>query len=904
LRLHQCGLPKQMALELFKPFVMKRLVDLNHAQNIKSAKRMVERATGGTARYAMVWDVLEEVITEHPVLLNRAPTLHRLGIQAFEPQLVEGKAIQIHPLVCTAFNADFDGDQMAVHLPLSAEAQAEARILMLSSNNILSPAHGRPITSPTQDMVLGLYYLTLMREDAKGQDRTFGSVAEAIMAYDTGELDLQARVKIRIDDLPAARDGSGAPGVLRGAETDDRPFTAPEGWEPGQPVLVETTLGRCLFNEAMPVDYPFVDHEVRKAQLGEIVNDLAERYPKVQVAATLDALKEAGFHWATRAGVTIAISDVVTPPEKAEILARYEEQAEKVQKQYERGVITDDERRQELIEIWTRATTEVATRMRENFPKDNPIQMMVGSGARGNMLQVQQIAGMRGLVANPKGEIIPRPIKTNFREGLTVLEYFISTHGARKGLADTALRTADSGYLTRRLVDVSQDVIVREVDCGTDRGIMVPIALTDADGSLVLDRDNVETRVYARTLAEDVVVNKKVLAKAGADLGDVLIAELVEQGVAEIRVRSVLTCDSKVGICGLCYGRSLATGKTVDVGEAVGIIAAQSIGEPGTQLTMRTFHTGGVAGEDITHGLPRVVELFEARQPKGRAPISEVAGRVSIVETDKSANFVVTPDDGGEPHEYPLSKRMLSWRWYDAESERARGQWRVEEGQHVEVGDQLHAGAVDPHEVLRILGPREVQLHLVKEVQDVYRSQGVTIHDKHIEIIIRQMLKRVNILESGDTELLPGELAERPKFEEENRRVVAEGGTPAAGRPVLMGITKASLATESWLSAASFQETTRVLTDAAIHARSDSLLGLKENVIIGKLIPAGTGISRYRNVRVEPTEEAKAAVYTMMPYDDAGYDFGQGSGEAVPLEDYGFGQRPQSGYGSDYGSYR
>jgi DNA-directed RNA polymerase subunit beta' len=902
LRLHQCGLPKQMALELFKPFVMKRLVDLNHAQNIKSAKRMVERATGSNARYSMVWDVLEEVITEHPVLLNRAPTLHRLGIQAFEPQLVEGKAIQIHPLVCTAFNADFDGDQMAVHLPLSAEAQAEARILMLSSNNILSPAHGRPITSPTQDMVLGIYYLTLYRENLPGQGRVFGSVAEAIMAYDTGELHLQSPIKIRVEDLPALRDDAAVPAVQRGIDTDERPFTGPEGWVAGQPVLLDTTLGRCLFNEALPLDYPFIDHEVRKAQLGEIVNDLAERYPKVQVAATLDALKEAGFHWATRAGVTISISDVVTPPEKQAIVGRYEEQAEKVQKQYERGVITDDERRQELIEIWTRATTEVAAKMRENFPKDNPIQMMVGSGARGNMLQVQQIAGMRGLVANPKGEIIPRPIKANFREGLTVLEYFISTHGARKGLADTALRTADSGYLTRRLVDVSQDVIVREEDCGTERGIVVPIAI-ETEGGIALDRDNIETRVYTRTLAEDVVVAKKVLAKAGADLGDVLIGELVDQGVAEVRVRSVLTCDSKVGICGLCYGRSLATGKTVDVGEAVGIIAAQSIGEPGTQLTMRTFHTGGVAGEDITHGLPRVVELFEARQPKGRAPISEVAGRVSVQETDKTAMFVVTPDDGGEVVEYPLSKRMLSWRWYGTESERARGQWRVEDGQHVEVGDQLHAGAVDPHEVLRILGPRAVQLHLVKEVQEVYRSQGVTIHDKHIEIIIRQMLKRVNILESGDTELLPGELAERPKFEEENQRVVAEGGTPAAGRPVLMGITKASLATESWLSAASFQETTRVLTDAAIHARSDSLLGLKENVIIGKLIPAGTGISRYRNIRVEPTEEAKAAVYTMMPYDDAGYDFGQGSGEAVPLEDFSFGQRPGYG-GNDYGSYR
>ncbi|MBV9290917.1 MAG: DNA-directed RNA polymerase subunit beta', partial [Frankiales bacterium] len=711
--------------------------------------------------------------------------------QAFEPQLVEGKAIQIHPLVCTAFNADFDGDQMAVHLPLSAEAQAEARILMLSSNNILSPAHGRPITSPTQDMVLGLFYLTTQRDGATGEGRVFGSVSEAVMAYDTRELDLQAKVRIRIDDVPAAApDESGAvrPAVQRGNDTASRPLEVAEDWEPGQPLLLETTLGRCLFNEAMPEDYPFIDHEVKKAQLGEIVNDLAERYPKVQVAASLDALKEAGFRWATRAGVTIAISDVVTPPDKQEILSRYEDQAEKVQKQYERGVITDDERRQELIEIWTRATTEVARKMQENFPRFNPIQMMVGSGARGNMLQVQQIAGMRGLVANPKGEIIPRPIKNNFREGLTVLEYFISTHGARKGLADTALRTADSGYLTRRLVDVSQDVIVREEDCGTERGIVVPIAIEGPGGETVLDRENVENRVYARTLSETVTEGKETLAEAGADLGDVLIGKLVERGVTEVRVRSVLTCDSKVGICAKCYGRSLATGKLVDVGEAVGIIAAQSIGEPGTQLTMRTFHTGGVAGEDITHGLPRVVELFEARHPKGRAPISEVAGRVKIEETDKTAKIVVTPDDGADPVEYGIPKRMLSWRWYDAESERARGQWRVEEGQHVEVGEQLHAGAVDPHEVLRILGPRAVQLHLVKEVQDVYRSQGVTIHDKHIEIIIRQMLKRVNILESGDTELLPGELAERPKFEEENRRVVSEGGTPAAARPVLMGI--------------------------------------------------------------------------------------------------------------------
>src|SRR5881397_1897254 len=517
LKLHQCGLPKAMALELFKPFVMKRLVDLNHAQNIKSAKRMVERAR------PVVWDVLEEVITEHPVLLNRAPTLHRLGIQAFEPQLVEGKAIQIHPLVCTAFNADFDGDQMAVHLPLSAEAQAEARILMLSSNNILSPAHGRPITSPTQDMVLGLFYLTTQRDGATGEGRVFGSVAEAVMAYDTKELDLQAKVKIRVDDVPAVldEDPSVRPGVQRSGDTAGQPVATPEDWQPRQPLLLETTLGRCLFNEAMPEDYPFIDHEVKKAQLGEIVNDLAERYPKVQVAATLDALKEAGFRWATRAGVTIAISDVVTPPDKQEILARYEELAEKVQKQYERGVITDDERRQELIEIWTRATTEVANKMRDNFPKYNPIQMMVGSGARGNMLQVQQIAGMRGLVANPKGEIIPRPIKTNFREGLTVLEYFISTHGARKGLADTALRTADSGYLTRRLVDVSQDVIVREDDCGTERGLPKRIGQRLQDGRVVKD-ENAETAAYARSAAVEVTHPQtgEVLVEAGGDLGD------------------------------------------------------------------------------------------------------------------------------------------------------------------------------------------------------------------------------------------------------------------------------------------------------------------------------------------------------------------------------------------------
>jgi DNA-directed RNA polymerase subunit beta' len=830
LKLHQCGLPKQMALELFKPFVMKRLVDLNHAQNIKSAKRMVERAR------PVVWDVLEEVIAEHPVLLNRAPTLHRLGIQAFEPQLVEGKAIQIHPLVCTAFNADFDGDQMAVHLPLSAEAQAEARILMLSSNNILSPASGRPITSPTQDMVLGLYYLTMVRDNELGEGRAFGSIAEAIMAHDQHSVSLQAKIKIRL---------------TKTGET------------------IETTIGRALFNEALPADYPYVDLDVTKKQLGGIVDRLAEFYPKVVVAETLDALKSLGFHWATRAGATIGIEDVVTPPRKKEILAGYETQAEKVQSQYEKGLITDDERRQELIEIWTKATAEVGKEMEENFPRVNPVWMMVFSGARGNMMQIRQIAGMRGLVANPKGEIIPSPIKSNFREGLSVLEYFISTHGARKGLADTALRTADSGYLTRRLCDVAQDVIIREEDCGTDRGLVLQIGVRQESGSLV-KHDHVETSVFGRTLSEDVTVDGKVVLPAGTDLGDRNIDELVAAGVDEVKIRSVLTCDSKVGQCAACYGRSLAAGQRVAVGEAVGIIAAQSIGEPGTQLTMRTFHTGGVAGDDITHGLPRIVELFEARTPKGVAPIAETAGVVSFREDAKGKKIVVTPDDGGEEVAYPITRRQ---------------KLLVEEGSRVEVGQKMVVGAIDPKQVLRILGPRATQVHLVNEIQSVYRSQGVGIHDKHVEVIVRQMLKRITVLEAGDADLLPGELVERGRFEAENRRVVTSGGKAASGRPELMGITKASLATESWLSAASFQETTRVLTDAALSEKSDPLLGLKENVIIGKLIPAGTGLARYRNIRVEPTEEAKAAVYAA--YDE--YDFTpfdqQGSGEAVRLDE-------------------
>ncbi len=856
LKLHQCGLPKNMALELFKPFVMKRLDDLNLAQNIKSAKRMVER------QRPVVWDVLEEVIAEHPVLLNRAPTLHRLGIQAFEPQLIEGKAIQLHPLVCTAFNADFDGDQMAVHLPLSAEAQAEARILMLSTNNILKPADGRPVTLPTQDMIIGHYFLTIEREGLPGEGRAFSSVAEAYMAFDNKELGIGAPCRIRLTGIvPPAGEEARADGSI----------------------ILNTTLGRALFNEALPADYPYVNAEVGKKKLGQIVNDLAERYPKVEVAVTLDRLKALGFKWATRSGVTVSIGDVQVPANKPEILASYETRAAKITKQYERGKVTEDERHQELVQLWNDATAELTAAMEANFTKDNPIVMMVHSGARGNMTQMRQIAAMRGLVANPKGEIIARPIKSNFREGLSVLEYFISTHGGRKGQADTALRTADSGYLTRRLVDVSQDVIIREEDCQTERGLTKVIAADPAAAKLTPAR-NVETAVYARTLASDVVTaDGKVLLKAGVDLGDVNIKKLLKNGVTEVKVRSVLTCEAATGTCAMCYGRSLATGKLVDVGEAVGIVAAQSIGEPGTQLTMRTFHTGGVAGDDITQGLPRVVELFEARQPKGKAPIAEASGRVRIEEGDRLRKLVIVRDDGEADLEYPLPRRVRL-EWEDA----AGIQHSIGDGAQVQAGEQLYAGTPDPQDVLRVSGLRKVQEHLVEEVQAVYRTQGAPIHDKHIEIIIRQMLRRVTVIESGDTSMLPGELVDRKLFEAENRQMVTEGKIPAQGRPVLMGITKASLATESWLSAASFQETTKVLTDAAIHAKSDSLVGLKENVILGKLIPAGTGLDRYRNIRVEPTAEARAAAYDLT-YDPYDYDLSVG-GAPVGLDEYDTGE--------------
>jgi DNA-directed RNA polymerase subunit beta' len=818
LKLHQCGLPKQMALELFKPFVMKRLVDLGHAQNIKSAKRMVERSR------PHVWDVLEEIIHEHPVLLNRAPTLHRLGIQAFEPILVEGKAIQIHPLVCVAFNADFDGDQMAVHVPLSSEAQAEARILMLSAHNILSPAHGDPIVAPTQDIIIGTYYLTVTHEGEPGEGHVFSSADEVEMAYEAGVVGIHAWVKVR--------------GLKRFEEESI------EDYEQNPNRLMTTTAGRVIFNRSFPQDFPFQNSVVNKKELASFLDRCARTYPKQIVARVLDAVKDTGFKYATKSGVTIGLEDVTTPASKPKILAEHEKRADKVEQQYRRGVITEDERRQELIEIWTEATDRVRDAMEENFDELNPIYMMANSGARGNIMQIRQIAGMRGLVANPRGEIIPRPIRANFREGLTVLEYFISTHGARKGLADTALRTADSGYLTRRLVDVAQEVIIRQDDCGTERGIRLNIAK---------ERAFLKQKLQGRVLMQDATAGDEVILKAGEEVSGELAKKIESSGVEEVLVRSVLTCEARHGVCRMCYGTSPATGHLTEMGEAVGIIAAQSIGEPGTQLTMRTFHTGGVAGEDITHGLPRVVELFEARTPKGKAEIASASGRIEIHEDERNRSIELIPDDGSDSITYKVSRRA---------------RLRVRDGDEVAAGDSLTEGSRDPDEVLDILGTREVQVYLVAEVQSVYRSQGVPIHDKHIELIVRQMLRKVNVIEPGDTEFLPGELIEARAFAETNETVVANGGEAATARPILMGITKASLATESWLSAASFQETTRVLTEAAIRGKSDSLLGLKENVIIGKLIPAGTGMSRYRSVKVMTTGEGA------MSDDDARAMFG------------------------------
>ena len=694
------------------------------------------------------------------------------------------------------------------------------------------------------------------------------------MAYDRHALHLQAMVKIRLVDA--------APSVAKAAEL------AESGWRQGQPWLADTTLGRVLFNELLPSDYPFINEPLPKKRQAAIINDLAERYSMTEVAQTLDRLKDAGFYWATRSGVTLAIDDVVVPPQKQQILDGYEVKAEQVNKRYQRGALSHQERNDEMVKIWSQASEEVAKAMEANFPPDNPIPTIVQSGAAGNMAQVRQLAGMKGLVANPKGEYIPRPIKSNFREGLSVLEYFISTHGTRKGLADTALRTADSGYLTRRLVDVSQDVIVREVDCGTERSVTMPVTEPAGDGRIA--HRYLRTSVYARCSAQEVLdADGNVIVEKGGDLGDPALDRLVAEGVEMIKVRSALTCTSATGICATCYGRSMATGKLVDVGEAVGIVAAQSIGEPGTQLTMRTFHVGGVAGDDITTGLPRVQELFEARVPKGKAPIADVDGRIQIEDGDRFWKITLVPDDGSEEIVYEkLSKRQWLAMNVVAGEERP-----LADGDHVTVGQLLLEGTADPHEVLRVMGPREVQMHLVREVQKVYRTQSVDIHDKHIEVIVRQMVRRVTIIDSGSTEFLPGALADRAEFETVNRRVVGEGGEAAAGRPVLMGITKASLATESWLSAASFQETTRILTDAAINGKRDQLVGLKENVIIGKLIPAGTGINRYRNIEVQPTEEARAAAYALPNYDDGYYTpdvFGTGTGAAVPLDDYDFGR--------------
>ncbi|MGI6145396.1 MAG: DNA-directed RNA polymerase subunit beta' [Peptococcia bacterium] len=795
LKLHQCGLPREMALELFKPFVMKKLVEGNYAHNIKSAKRMVERMRDE------VWDVLEEIIKEHPVLLNRAPTLHRLGIQAFEPVLVEGRALQIHPLVCTAYNADFDGDQMAVHVPLSAEAQAEARLLMLSVNNILNPKDGKPVVTPTQDMVLGAYYLTMNKPLTREKMKIFASSEEAIFVYEAGEVTLHEPVKLRVN---------------------------------GE--LIETTTGRIIFNQAIPKELGFYNEVVGKKQLGKIVTKCFYELGNDVTAKMLDEIKRLGFKYSTRAGITIGITDIVIPEQKKVILADAEKMVETIQNQYRRGLITEEERYQLVIGVWNKAIDDVTNALLESLDHFNPVYMMANSGARGNIQQIRQLAGMRGLMADPSGRTIELPIKSNFRDGLAVLEFFISTHGARKGLADTALRTADSGYLTRRLVDVAQDVIVREEDCGTNAGIYVKEI---KDGA-----ETIETlleRIIGRVAMADVVHPEtgEVIVPAQKEISEADAVKIIKAGIKQVYIRSVLTCKSRYGVCCKCYGRNLATGRRVEIGEAIGTIAAQSIGEPGTQLTMRTFHTGGVAGDDITQGLPRVEELFEARKPRGQATITEVDGEVKINDL-KGRKEIEIIHSGDEKYIYqiPFGSRI-----------------KVKDGDFVEAGDELTEGSINPHELLKIKGLRGVQDYLLREVQRVYRLQGVDINDKHIEVIIRQMLRKVKIEDPGDTELLPGGLIDVFEFEEENAKVFARGGEPGIAKPSLLGITKASLATDSFLSAASFQETTRVLTEAAIKGKMDPLLGLKENVIIGKLIPAGTGMSRYRNISIEVNEE-------------------------------------------------
>ncbi|MBM7606503.1 DNA-directed RNA polymerase subunit beta' [Metabacillus crassostreae] len=845
LKMYQCGLPKEMALELFKPFVMKELVEKGLAHNIKSAKRKIERVQ------PEVWDVLESVIKEHPVLLNRAPTLHRLGIQAFEPTLVEGRAIRLHPLVCTAYNADFDGDQMAVHVPLSAEAQAEARILMLAAQNILNPKDGKPVVTPSQDMVLGNYYLTLERSGTIGEGMIFNDTSEALLAYQNGYVHLHTRVAVNAGSL------------------NKQSFT-----EKQNKMLLVTTVGKLIFNEILPESFPYMNEPTKqnieektpekyflettanvkefieaqeeiapfkKGILGNVIAEIFKKFHITETSKMLDRMKNLGFRYSTKAGITVGVSDIIVLPEKKEIISEAQTKVDNVLKQFRRGLITEDERYERVISIWSAAKDTIQGKLMASLDKRNPIFMMSDSGARGNASNFTQLAGMRGLMANPAGRIIELPIKSSFREGLTVLEYFISTHGARKGLADTALKTADSGYLTRRLVDVAQDVIIRDDDCGTDRGIL---AESIREGTEIIEKlDERLIGRYCRKVVkhpetDEIIVNENEL------ITEDIAVEIIEAGIDKVWIRSAFTCNTRHGVCKRCYGRNLATGTEVEVGEAVGIIAAQSIGEPGTQLTMRTFHTGGVAGDDITQGLPRIQELFEARNPKGQAIISEIIGVVSEINEvrDKQQEIVIQGEVESRSYTAPYNARL-----------------KVTQGDKVESGQVLTEGSIDPKELLKVKDLQAVQQYLLREVQKVYRMQGVEIGDKHVEVMVRQMLRKVRVMDAGDTDVLPGTLLDVHQFTDANKQVLLDGKRPATGRPVLLGITKASLETDSFLSAASFQETTRVLTDAAIKGKRDELLGLKENVIIGKLVPAGTGMPRYRQAepisKVQQTEE-------------------------------------------------
>ncbi len=826
LKIYQCGLPKEMAIELFKPFVMRELVRRGLAENIKKAKKSVEHLE------TEVWDVLEDVIKEHPVMLNRAPTLHRLGIQAFEPILVEGKAIKLHPLVCTAFNADFDGDQMAVHLPLSVEAQAECRFMLLSPNNLLKPSDGGPVAVPSQDMVLGIYYLTQERPGAKGEGKIFKSINEALLAYENGVITLHAKIMVHV-----AKN-------INGEEVSGN---------------IESTLGRLIFNEILPQDLgyvdrsvaenllvPEVDFHVGKKQLKDILQHVINTHGTTTTAEVLDDIKAMGYKYSTRAAMTVSISEMTVPPVKKQLLAEAEKKVEQITVKYNRGQATDEERHKNVIRVWQETDDKIKDALLQGLDKYNNIFMMADSGARGSNQQIKQLAGMRGLMADTSGNTIELPIKSNFREGLDVLEYFISAHGARKGLSDTALRTADSGYLTRRLVDVSQDLIIRETDCSAGKQIpgmyvysFVNNRATNSSDAKEDILEPLQERITGRYLAEDIVdpTTGEVIVEANHLVTPKRAEAIIKTGVDKVKIRTILTCRSHIGVCAKCYGTNMATGQTVQVGEAVGIIAAQSIGEPGTQLTMRTFHTGGVAGDNITQGLPRVEELFEARKPKMLAVLAEFGGTVSIVKTEKKTEIVIT-DDEGNSKAYPLSKDTRE---------------KVVEGQVVAKGEEITEGSENPHDIVRILGVRAVQDYMLREVQKVYRIQGVDINDKHIELIVRQMLKKIVVDEAGDSNFLPGSQVDTIEFQEVNEKLEEEGKTPATGTPIILGITKASLASTSFMSAASFQETTKVLTDAAINGKIDPLIGLKENVIIGKLIPAGTGMKRYQDIKISST---------------------------------------------------